>query len=183
MRKVLALLAIVVSIFTLASCGTSHGASVSKTAISLTGEWHQVNSNPDGWMTASISGESIQVNLKGRDSSSIFWLGTFETHRRWADKFKVVSIGDQDAMRWDITASNEKTKTFTYDHGILSFEFSAVGSTTTVRMKKTKSAHGPTATPTTRKPSTNKPTPQSRKTKTVAPARKTSKFSFGVKKK
>lgn len=157
MRKILALLALVVSIFTLASCGSSHGASVSTQPVSLIGEWHQVNSNPSGWMTASISGESIQVNLRGRDSSSIFWLGTFDTHKRSTSKYKIVSLGDQDAMKWQITASTESKKTFTYDHGVLSFEFSALGSSTTIHMTKTKSVHIPTATPTTYRTPITKP--------------------------
>lgn len=137
MRKILALLAVIVSIFTLASCG-SHGASPNKNPKTLIGEWHQINSNTSGWMTASISGESIQVNLRGRDSSSIFWLGTFDTDKKPVGKFKVVSLGDQDAMKWQIMASTESKKTFAYDNGDLSFEFSAMGSTTTIHMGKTK---------------------------------------------
>jgi hypothetical protein len=175
MRKVLALLAFIVSIFTLASCGSSHGASVSTKPVSLKGEWHQVNSNPSGWMTASISGDSIQVNLRGRDSSSIFWLGTFDTQKRSANKYKIVSLGDQDAMKYKIAASNESQKTFTYDHGILSFEFSALGSSTTIHMTKTKSFRIPTATPTTHRPSSNKATAQTPKpkktTKVASPPR------------
>lgn len=153
MRKVLALLALIVSIFTLASCGSSHGVTENKAPVSLIGEWHQDNPNPDGWMTASISGGSIQVNLRGRDSSSIFWMGTFDTHKRSASKFKVVSLGDQDAMKYAIASASDKngnplkSMVFAYDHGVLSFEFSALGSSTTIHMTKTKSAHIPTATP------------------------------------
>jgi hypothetical protein len=171
MRKVLALLAFIVSVFTLASCGSSHGASVNARPESLVGEWHQVNSNPNGWMTASISGESIQVNLRGRDSSSIFWLGSFDTHRS-ANKFKVVSLGDQDAMKYKIAASDESQKTFTYDHGVLSFEFSALGSSTTIHMTKSKSVRTPTSTPTTPKSKAykpaNRPTPQKTRTSKIA---------------
>ncbi|QJD49769.1 lipoprotein [Streptomyces phage ClubPenguin] len=161
MRKVLALLALIVSIFTLASCGTSHGVSASKKPTSLVGEWNQINASRDGWMTASISGESIQVNLRGRDSSTVFWMGSFDTHKRTATKYKVVSLGDQDAMKYEIFASTEKKKTFTYDHGVLSFVFSMGKSSTVIHMKKS-TTHIPTATPTTRRPSVNKPTPQTR---------------------
>jgi hypothetical protein len=165
MRKVLALLALVVSIFTLAACGSSHGASSSdKNPATLVGEWSQVNASSDGWMMASISGDSIQVNLRGRDSSSIFWMGSFDTSRRPSGKFKVVSLGDQDAMKWDITASTEQQKTFTYDSGVLSFEFSAMGSSTTVLMTKNKTVKPiPTATNT---PTYNRPSTQKSKTST-----------------
>jgi len=136
MRKFLTLLALIVSVFALTACGGSHVVSNGKNPISMVGEWHQVNASPDGWMTASISGESIQVNLQSRDSSSIFWLGSFDTGRKSYGKFKVVSFGDQDAMKLDIAASTDKQKTFVYDNGVLSFDFSALGTSTTVRMIK-----------------------------------------------
>jgi hypothetical protein len=182
MRKVLALLALIVSIFTLASCGTSHGVSVSnKNPSSFIGEWTQVNSSPDGWMTASISAGAIQVDLRSRDSHSPFWMGTFDTDKRPSGKLRIVSLGDQDAMKWQITTSTESKKTFTYDHGILSFQFSAMGSSTIVHLKKSKSAHIPTATSTTRKTFTNKPTAQTRSPK--AKATKTSSSKVSTKKK
>jgi hypothetical protein len=174
MRKALALLAMIVSIFTLAACGDTHGASGSKNPTSLVGEWHQVNSNPNGWLTASISGEAIQVNLRGRDTSSIFWLGSFDTDRTPVGKFKVVSLGDQDAMRWKITASTESKKTFTYNNGDLSFEFSAMGSSTTIHMAKTQTADISSPTPMR----TTKSTPKTSATKAVSPP----KFSLKKKK-
>lgn len=172
MRKILALLAAIVSISFLASCVHAHGASSNKNPTTLVGEWHQVDSNPDGWFTASISGESIQVDLHGRDSRSIFWMGSFDTSHRPTGKFKVVSIPDPDArytMKHSLMASNESKKTFTYDNGEISFEFSALGSSTIVHMRQTK-AHIPTftktATPTTKVNAYNRPTAQTPKAKT-----------------
>ena len=171
MRKALALLAMIVSIFTLAACGDTHGASPRKNPSSLIGEWYQVNKNPNGWLTASISGESIQVNLRGRGSSSIFWMGSFDTSKKPIGKFNVVSLGDQDAMKWKIAASDESKKTFTYNNGDLSFEFSALGSSTIIHMHKMKPVSTVTKTPTH-----NRPTPMRTTTvkKTVSPP----KFSF-----
>jgi len=167
MRKFLALLAMIVSISALAACGNSHGANPNPA--SLTGEWHQVNSNADGWMTASISGESIQVNLRSRSSSSIFWMGSFDTSRKPVGKFKVVSLGDQDAMKWQITASTEPKKTFTYDNGVLSFKFSAMGSSTIVHMIKSKPMRTSEPTRTaTKTPAFNQSTIRTPKTKTPA---------------
>lgn len=172
MRKVLALLALIASIFTLAACGSSHGGSHDdKRPTTMMGEWRQINASPDGWMTASISGSSIQVNLRSRDYSSIFWMGSFETNQlnHPSGKFKVVSLGDQDAMKWDITASTEKQKTFTYNNGDLSFQYSAMGSSTIVHMSKTKSA---TVVPTPRRTVTSTPT---YKRPMATPTRTTSK--------
>lgn len=179
--KVLALLAIVVSVFLLASCGSSHGASVNKNPSSFSGEWRQVNSSPDGWMTASISGESIQVDLRGRDSTTLFWMGTFHTNKKPVGKFKVVSLGDQDAMASAIFASTEKRKTFSYNNGVLSFVFSMGKSSAVIHMKKVPT-RTPSSTPTTHRPS-NKPsalnrTPKAKSKGTVSK----SKVSLGKKK-
>lgn len=171
MRKVLALLAAVVSIFFLASCVHTHGVS-NKNPVTLVGEWHQTNSNPHGWFTASISGESIQVDLHGRDSRSIFWMGSFDTSHRPTGKFKVVSIPDPDArstMHHSLMMSNESKMTFTYNNGDLSFKFSAFGTSTIAHMSKT-STHIPTFIPvpkrTTKKiPGYNRPTAQTPKAK------------------
>lgn len=167
----LAFLILLVSAISLAACGTSHDASRSnKNPATLVGEWRQINASSNGWMTASISSGSIQVNLRGRDSSSIFWLGTFDTSRKPRGKFNIVSIGDQDAMRWDITASSEKKKTFSYNRGVLSFEFSAMGSSATIHMikdKKAKTKLRPIPKWTT--PSYNRPSPQKSSTFRTTP--------------
>ncbi len=163
-KVVLAVLALIASVFMLAACGTSRGSSSGKNPSTMVGQWKQVHANSSGWMTASISGNSIQVNLQSPDSNSIFWLGTFDSNKKPRGKFKVISIGDQDAMRWDITASSEAQKTFAYDNGVLSFEFSAMGSSTTIHMVKVK-----TIVPTwraTKTPSYNRPSPQKSKTPT-----------------
>lgn len=139
MRKTLAILAASASISMLAACGSSHDASDSKNPTSLIGEWHQVNKNPDGYMTASIDAGSIQVDLHGRDSRSIFWMGSFEGDRQPTGKFTVVSIPDPDArytMKHSLMASDEPTKTFTYDNGDLSYEFSMAGTSTIVHLTK-----------------------------------------------
>lgn len=177
--KYLAPLVAILAIFGLAACG-SQGASASKNPTSLIGDWHQVGANKDGWFTASISGESIQVNLEGRDSSSIFWMGSFDSSHAAVGKFKVVSIPDADArntMRYSLMASTAKTTTFTYDHGLISFKFSALGSSTIIHLQQTKS-HIPTLTKTS-KPKVKATSPKSstlrtptRKTKTAAPVKK-----------
>jgi hypothetical protein len=172
-NKFLAPLVAFFAIFGLAACG-SQGASDNKAPTSLTGDWTQVGANKNGWFVASISGETIQVNLEGRDSSSIFWMGSFDTSRHTVGKYKVVSIPDPDARKvldGSLMATTEATKTFTYDHGVISFEFSALGSSTIVHLKQTKT-YIPTYTRTV------KPTATSSKASTLrTPSRitKTSK--------
>lgn len=170
MRKTLAILGVAASISTLTACGGSHYAS-NKNPSSLIGEWHQTNSNSDGWMTASISAGSIQVDLRGRDSRSIFWMGSFDTDRKPVGKFKVVSIPDPDAryiMKKSLMASNELKKTFVYNNGDLSFEFSMAGTSKTIHLSKTITAK-PTRTITS-PPTFNRPTGQTTKTYSPKPA-------------
>lgn len=156
---------VAVALASISGCGTSLAVDSKPRTVSLIGEWRQINPNSGGWMTASISGESVQVNLRGRGSSSVYWMGTFDTHPRKSNKFKVVSIGDPDAAKSMIAADESKTKTFTYDHGVLSFKFSALGTSATIHMTKAKSTHIPTATPTTHRPSYK--TPQTNKKPTT----------------
>lgn len=186
--KYLAPLVAILAIFGLAACG-SQGATASKNPTSLIGDWRQVGANKDGWFTASITGESIQVNLEGRDSGSIFWMGSFDSSHAAVGKFKVVSIPDADArntMRYSLMASSEKTTTFTYDHGLISFKFSALGSSAIIHLQQTK-PHIPTFTKTVT-PKAKATSPKSstlrtpaRKTKTAKPAAPAKKATLAKK--
>lgn len=148
--KYIAPLVAILAIFGLAACG-SQGASASSNPTSLIGDWRQVGPDSDGWFTASISGGSIQVNLEGRDgSSSIYWMGSFESDHPTVGKFTVVSIPDADArntMKYSLMSSDEKTKTFSYKNGVISFKFTALGTSAVIQLKQTH-PHIPTLTKT-----------------------------------
>jgi hypothetical protein len=142
-RRSLATLGVAaVSISMVAACvgsGADNDETTDENPTTLIGEWHQVNKNPDGYMTATIDVGSIQVDLHGRDSRSIFWMGSFEGDHEPAGKFTVTSIPDPDArytMKHSLMASNESKKTFTYDNGDLSYEFSMAGTSTIVHLTK-----------------------------------------------
>lgn len=103
---------------------------------SLIGNWAQVNGEPDATMTAEITGEAIQINMETRDSSSIYWLGSFDTTGDLTTTFDVESQGDQDAMALSLFGSGDPTKTFAYKDGKISYGFTIMGSTTTVYLAK-----------------------------------------------
>ncbi|AVD99471.1 lipoprotein [Streptomyces phage Bing] len=138
MRKTLAVLATIASISVLSACGGSHDNSAEKNIpTSLVGEWYQVNAN-DGDMLAkaSINPGSIQINLDSRDTSRIYWLGTFDGEKDPSTDFTVVSKGDSDAMEMSLFGSRDKNKSFTYKDGELSYKFTMQGMTSTIRLEK-----------------------------------------------
>lgn len=132
----------ILGVFLTVSAFSDNGVSDSKNPSILTGEWRQTNSNGDGWMSASISADSIQVTLNGRDSSFIYWMGSFDGTHKPSGKFKTTSIPDADArytMEKSLMASSDPEKIFTYDNGEISFEFTAMGRTKIVYLTKTSS--------------------------------------------
>jgi hypothetical protein len=166
MRKTLAILAAIGSISVLTACGGSHGTSIT-TPSSLLGQWYQTQNGINGtYMTATVTSGHIQVNMKTRGSvSQIYWLGTFDTDKGTSKSFKTVSLGDPDAMAMSIFGSADKTKKFEYKNGLLSYKFSMLGSTTTVKLSKVPPM-SITKTPTVKTTATKKPSPKATKTKT-----------------
>jgi hypothetical protein len=92
--------------------------------ISLSGKWHQTEGLDGISMYAEIVEGSIQIDMQSRDARYIYWLGTFESYKDTSRPFKVVSLGDSDALANSVFGSSEKTKKFSYKNGVISFEFS-----------------------------------------------------------
>jgi hypothetical protein len=112
-------------------------AVVQPTHVSLVGEWKQTNSGiPGVVMTAEISGDSIKIYMKMSKTAGVFWLGSFNTSRETSQSFTVNSVGNVEAMKYDLYASSEKTKTFTYKDGDLSYQFSIMGVSTIVHLSR-----------------------------------------------
>lgn len=105
--------------------------------LDLTGDWTQRNSeSPDSYQTATIAGDTIVVNWVSPDSTALYWAGSY-----------VAPGSDQISYSWDSTndvaqtenallASDAPTKAFAYDAGVLSYELSALGVTTTVELER-----------------------------------------------
>ena len=107
----------------------------------LEGEWQQTNSDSDDtYMVATISGDAIAVwwhmtDDDGTESTSIYWIGTFEAPSDDA-AYTWESVGDRTQLDSALLAASAETKEFTYEGGVLSFELTALGTTTTIRMEK-----------------------------------------------
>jgi hypothetical protein len=106
--------------------------------VSLVGHWSQSKSGISSIkMDAEISPDGkITITEKMTDTSGVYWLGSFDTTYHETPLFKVISTGDVSAMASDLFASQDASKTFTYDHGDLSFPFSIMGMSTTVHLTR-----------------------------------------------
>lgn len=104
--------------------------------VTLVGEWTQSNSNSDdNFQSATITDDTIEVYWvsDGGDTKSLYWAGTVEFAADAGDSFKWDSVNDTSKTDSALLASGEEKKTFTYEAGEISYEVSALGTTSVVR--------------------------------------------------
>ena len=107
--------------------------------LDLTGEWTQSNKNSeDSYQVATISGDTITINWvsNGRDTKSLYWAGSYVAPTEATDSYSWESSNDTEQTDKAMLASSDATKAFKYENGVLSYEASAMGTTTTVKMER-----------------------------------------------
>lgn len=105
----------------------------------LTGDWKQVNSSSDdSYQQATISGDTIEIYWvsDNGDSKSLYWAGSFEAPTTGDEPYSWESKNDHDKTDSALMASSDDTKKFTYEKNQISYEASALGTTTTIRLEK-----------------------------------------------
>lgn len=108
----------------------------------LVGDWEQINVEGTGvQMRASVnSNDSIQIRMLTRDSSEVYWMGSFQVSDKNPDEaFAIESNADPDAQKWmreSLFGSQDSTKIFAYKNGEISYDFTMMGVTSTVRLVK-----------------------------------------------
>ena len=110
-----------------------------KQPLDLTGSWEQSNKNSeDSYHVATIEDGVITVDwiADGGKTSSIYWVGTYEAPTEATESYTWDSANDHEQTDGALLASSDDTKTFTYENGVLSYQFSALGTTTTIEMQK-----------------------------------------------
>ncbi|MCU1518820.1 MAG: hypothetical protein JWQ75_3541 [Pseudarthrobacter sp.] len=154
MKKLIAPLALAAAL-TLTGCGgsgagsptgaTSTGAADSKPtekalpAPDLSGAWKQSNLNSEkSYQQATITADTITVDwvTDGGNTTSIYWVGTFKAPSSSDGPYTWTSQRDDAATKSALLASSDATKEFTYDDDAISYKVSAMGTTTTVKLKK-----------------------------------------------
>ena len=110
-----------------------------KKAPDLTGKWKQSNPNSEkSYQQATITADKVTVEwvTDGGNSTSIYWVGTFAAPTDASEPYTWISQRDVEATQSAILASSDATKEFTYKDGMISYKVSALGTTTTVNLKK-----------------------------------------------
>lgn len=154
-KKLVTLMLAGIMAFSMAACGesnssqetqadatTEEGSGVEKTEevkepTDLTGTWKSEENN-GSWQEAVISNDRIEINWvsDNGDTKSIYWIGTYEAPTEAVDEYVWTSDRNKEETDNALLASTDDTKEFTYKSGVLSYEASALGTTTTVKMEK-----------------------------------------------
>lgn len=107
----------------------------------LTGDWEQSNKNSEtDYLIATIEGDVITISWywiddEGEVGTSIYWVGTFEAPET-GGSYSWESEIDRDATDNEPMAATSSSKTFTYEDGVLSFDVTLLGVTTSVEMER-----------------------------------------------
>ncbi|WP_291635151.1 hypothetical protein [Clostridium sp.] len=107
----------------------------------LTGEWKQSNSKSDDtYQAATISGDTIGIYWvsDNGDTKSLYWAGSFVAPTTANEPYTWASKNDHSKTESAMLASSDDTKTMTYQNGVLSYEASAMGTTTKIKLEKQK---------------------------------------------
>jgi hypothetical protein len=107
----------------------------------LTGEWKQSNNkSSDTYQAATISNDTIEIYWvsDNGDTKSLYWAGSFTAPTTADEPYTWDSENDHSKTENALLASPDDTKTMTYQDGVLSYEVSALGTTTKVKLEKQK---------------------------------------------
>lgn len=140
MKKLLVILMLLTTIFAISSCTTA--ATSDKTVPpDLLGEWKQTNNqSEESYHSATISGDVIEIYWDSSDgeTKALYWTGSFIAPSTADEPYTWDSVNDREKTDNALLASSDDTKTFMYQNGVLSYEASALGVTTTVKLEKSK---------------------------------------------
>lgn len=104
----------------------------------LIGEWKQTNSkSADSYQSATITADAIEANWvsDGGETTSLYWAGSYTAPTK-AGEFTWESNNDTSKTEGSMLASPSPTKTFSYSDGVVSYQVSMLGTTTTVKLSR-----------------------------------------------
>ncbi|MFE4195861.1 hypothetical protein ACFRJ9_08345 [Paenarthrobacter sp. NPDC056912] len=105
----------------------------------LTGGWKQSNpASEKSYQQATITADKITVEwvTDSGNTTSIYWVGTFAAPSSATEPYTWTSARDVEATKSALLASSDDVKEFKYEAGTISYKVSALGTTTTVNLKK-----------------------------------------------
>lgn len=126
----------------LCACGESDTTSQEPSSPpDLTGVWTQVGaSEGDSYQQAIISGDTITINWVDPESTALYWAGTFSAPTTTDEPYTWTSENDTSKTGMALLAATSETKDFTYEDGKITYEVSALGTTTNVTLERTGDA-------------------------------------------
>ena len=104
----------------------------------LDGEWRENNGSEESFHGVLISGNTIEIYWvsEGGQAASLYWAGSYTPPPDGKEPYTWVSEDDVTRTSAAQLASGERTKTFTYQNGILSYSASVLGVSTTIEAIK-----------------------------------------------
>lgn len=150
MRKTFAIAVAIVAALSMTACSQeaqqvseAPGAESAQKAVetvSLDGTWREASSSGQ-YQEAVVEGNSIVIFWVGADGArSVYWQGTAPDPTETEGHFAWTSVSTLDTSRSTghayLMASTDSEKRIEYDHGQLSYEVSALGTTKTVRLDR-----------------------------------------------
>lgn len=124
----------------------------------LTGVWKQIDAD-DSYQQAVITNDTIEITWEEGDTSSLYWAGSFDPPTSAAEPYVWNSQNDHTLTDNALLASKDETKAFTYEDGYISYDVSALGITSTLKIEKISDEIPPTPTPSPTPIPTQEPTP------------------------
>jgi hypothetical protein len=111
--------------------------SATQEAFSFEGNWSAELEN--GKMLATVTANAIEIHWDLEDdTSALYWKGSFSVPAGVTEssKFTVTSAGEVSTMETSMLASQDSSKTFTYDGKTLNYKLKIMGVTKTIRLSK-----------------------------------------------
>jgi uncharacterized lipoprotein YehR (DUF1307 family) len=155
MRKTI-LVTVLIIVLMLAACGNSKETKsleepleiepttveeANEEPLDLTGNWVQEGKEfEDSYQAGYISGDRIEIFWisDGGKSYSLYWSGTYKASLIGKSEYTWDSNNDKTQTDSALLASGDDQKPFTYKDGKISYEVSAMGKTTTVKLVPTE---------------------------------------------
>jgi hypothetical protein len=142
MRKHIAIILAAIIVYILTSaCSSEHGTTspaalpLPPVVATMDGHWHQTkNDIADVVMSADVTENVISIRMRFRGVEDLYWLGSFDSVGM-TQNLQMTSTADVE-LASSLFGSHDSTKVFKYVNGVLSYEFTMLGKTTTVNLAR-----------------------------------------------
>ena len=107
--------------------------------LDLVGTWKQTNSkSEDSYQEAIISSDTIEIFWvsDGGDTKSLYWSGSYIAPTENVKSYSWDSVNNHEKTDSALMASEDDTKTITYEDGEISYTTSIMGTTSVIRLNK-----------------------------------------------